>query len=64
MQMSQLFVYLRHTLTEEQVYEYFLLNAFFSSFSLGISNFYQKQLLIYEPSKRSQFVNIFLGIAY
>jgi hypothetical protein len=27
MPMSQVIVYLRHTLTEEQVYEYFLLSA-------------------------------------
>ena len=30
--MSQLIVYLRHTLTEEQVYEYFLLPAFLLAF--------------------------------
>jgi hypothetical protein len=32
MPMSQLIVYLRHTLTEEQVYEYFLLSAFLIAF--------------------------------
>jgi hypothetical protein len=32
MQMSQLIVYLRHTLTEEQVYEYFLFSAFLLAF--------------------------------
>jgi hypothetical protein len=32
MPMRQLIVYLRHTLTEEHVYEYFLLNAFLIAF--------------------------------
>jgi hypothetical protein len=32
MPMSQVIVYLRHTLTEEQVYEYFLISAFLIAF--------------------------------